>query len=349
MRIFYLYTELTPYITRVFQEIRRQSDAELYVVYWDKGGNTPYRPENIEGVSYFKRSEHDSSAISNLVLDTSPDLIYVTAWQDKTYLKACVKARQKKIPVLAGFDDIWENSLRQVVGSYAAKFLRKRYFSHAWVSGPRQFEYAKKFGFANEEIVYYLFSGNFDLFNKAAETNQEKRDNYPTRFLFVGRFAPAKAVDVLTEAYRIYRANGGLWDLACAGNGPQREVLKSQPGIEVLDFLAQDDMPGEIARSGAFVLPSRRDVSPLVVHEFAAAGMPLILSRNIGNRPMFLIEGFNGFSFQRESASDLAAKMSLMSRLTSDELVDMSEASRLLASQHRPEFVAASLLSVLHL
>jgi glycosyltransferase involved in cell wall biosynthesis len=46
-----------------------------------------------------------------------------------------------------------------------------------------------------------LLSGNSDLFSQAAcALDHDKLANYPQKFLYVGRFAEAKGIDILIKA-----------------------------------------------------------------------------------------------------------------------------------------------------
>jgi glycosyltransferase involved in cell wall biosynthesis len=74
--------------------------------------------------------------------------------------------------------------------------------------------------------------------------------------------------------------------------------------------------------------------------------MPLILSERVGARPQFLIDGANGYTFYRDSAEDLAYKMSLISTQSDEQLAAMGILSARLAEHITPEVAAASLISV---
>lgn len=96
-------------------------------------------------------------------------------------------------------------------------------------------------------------------------------------FTFVGRFIPAKAVDLLIEAFA--RLEKGT--LCLAGDGPLRpalEALVKEKGIESrVRFLGvRDDIPCILKQAGCLVLPSRREGFGLVLLEAMAAGVPVI-------------------------------------------------------------------------
>jgi glycosyltransferase involved in cell wall biosynthesis len=322
--------------------------AEVHVVHWDHKKLTPYRPPQVDRVTYYDRSRYAGRELRRLAQDVNPSIAYITAWQDKGYLPVARMLRQKGVPVVAGFDDQWKGSIEQRIASLIGPCLLKRYFSHAWVAGPYQYEYARRLGFKKHEIVFNLLSGNTAAFDAGAEHLDAKESQYPRRFLYVGRFTPVKGIDILVEAFECYRKEyHGDWELTCVGNGDSKHLLEHVAGIEVVDFSRETYLVDIARRAGVFVLPSRSEPWGVVVHEFASAGMPMILSENVGARSMFLVEGFNGMTFRHDSSQALARAMHRMSTLSAAELTEMGRNSHLLSKRLSPEMVASSFMSVL--
>ena len=347
MKILYLYSKIMPYQIPVIRELVSRYNAEVHVVYWDTKGNAPYVPPQMENTFIYRRSELDDAQLKALVEKIAPQIIYVCGWQDMGYLRAIKEPRRNGVPIITGFDEIWRGTFRQRIGAWVFPYYLMHNYTHAWVSGPRQYEFAKKLGFKDQRILYHLYSGDTELFDRAASFLKEKAANYPKTFLFVGRMVPAKAIDTLAKGFEIYRKKyRGDWNLIGIGNGPLKQLLVDQPGVETYDFLDQSRILELLKRVGAFVMPSRFDVSPLVVHEFASAGLPLILSECIGNRLLFLIEQFNGYRFKTDDAEDLAKTMHKLSSRSTTDLVEMGQNSIQLSAAHNARFVAASLMSV---
>lgn len=119
------------------------------------------------------------------------------------------------------------------------------------------------------------------------------------------------------------------------------------PGVIVKDFMQPDKLVNEIADAGCFILPSRGEPWGVVVHEFAAAGMPLILSDAVGAASTFLVPGLNGYSFRTNDAAALAERMEQIIDSSDDELLAMSVASHRLSERTTPHTSAANLLSIL--
>ena len=346
MKVVFLYSEPMPNVITVIKALIRIYSAEIHVVYWDRKKQTPFTVNGIDGVTFYERSKYGFDDIKKLINKVCPNAIYVVGWMDYTYLGITALYRSQGIPIFVGFDDIWEGTLRQVVASLFSPILTKIFFSHAWVSGPRQYEYAKRLGFSDKHIVSNLLTCDSNLFEVAFDDLHIKQKNYPNVFLFVGRFAPAKGINLLVDAFEKYRLEyNGDWKLICIGNGPLLSELTDHPNIEVYDFSSQSELVNRMRLSGVFVLASVRDVSPVVVHEAACAGLPMILSSSIGNIPLFMIHKYNGLVFDSGSSDSLALAMHHMATKSADDLVLMGKNSHDLSRRISPEISAASFVS----
>ena len=105
------------------------------------------------------------------------------------------------------------------------------------------------------------------------------------------------------------------------------------------------DLEPILEKSGVFVLPSRFEPWAVVVHEYAAAGFPMILSNAIGAKEVFLQEDKNGFSFQQQNIVELKTRLKNIINLSDKELSLMSEYSHSLAQQNSPEKWTATVVA----
>jgi glycosyltransferase involved in cell wall biosynthesis len=357
MKILYLYSELLGYNIPIFERLVDQYGASVDVIHWSDKKLTPFNPAehtNNRKIKFHDRSKLNSQTIIDLGSELGPDLVYVSGWMDKGYFPILRKLKAAGIPTIMGLDSQWHNSIRQMLGAIAFRFFyKKQFYSHAWVPGPLQYEYAARFGFKQNEIILNLLSANTDLFSQALTAlDNKKRTDYPKVFLYVGRFADAKGVDILLEAFKIYKNKYlGDWDLHLIGNGPLKHKLEvaaaDDSRIVVESFLPQKILVQRAIDSGAMILPSRYEPWGVVVHEFATAGLPLILSDLVGSRLQLLVNGFNGYSFCNNSSTELAYKMYLLSNQSAETLLRMSANSAKLAQSISPTITSASLMSVI--
>lgn len=341
-KILYLYAEINPYNVAFFKTLIKTYNVEIHVVMWDKKRLKPYNPPAIDNVVFYNRSEFDKESIFKLYQSIKPKIIYVSGWMDKAYLFTTKKAKQDGIPVAVGFDDQWRGTLRQYIGMVIYRFYLSRYFTHAWIAGPRQYEFAKKLGFSNKNIIWDLLSCDTRLFD--IEKNSNKINKI---FLYVGNFREIKGIKTLVKAYKIYKEKfRGNWKLLCVGNG-ELEYLLKENNIEVLPFQSQENLVKIAEKCDAFILPSNLDQWGVVVHEFTTLGMPLILSEGVGASDVFLIDNFNGYSFKISDDVDLAKKMLKLSQMSLDELTKMKKNSKLLSKRITIKTSVANFISLL--
>lgn len=352
MNILYLYTEVMGYNLPIFEQLSTEYGATVHVVRWTNNKLTPFVPTVSEHVHYYDRSSFTPAALLEFARDLNPSLAYISGWQDKGYLPVARLLKAQGTSVVTGLDSQWFGTLRQKIGALLIRhWYKKRYFSYAWVPGPLQYEYAARIGFKKTEVIGNLLSGNTTLFSQAAAAlSDEKRKYYPKQFLYVGRFAEAKGIDLLIQAYALYQAKyQGRWTLTCIGNGPMSTQLlqaqKDDPNIMVEPFAEQPTLVARAAGAGAFILPSRYEPWGVVAHEFACAGLPLILSDRVGSKSQFLIEGYNGFGCGDDSVDQLALAMHRLSSQSDETLLQMGQRSAQLASVLTPKIAAASVMS----
>lgn len=348
LKILYLYTELMGYQIPVFKELTGKYGAKLHVVHWDHKKRTPYYPPNLENVVYYKRSEYSKKQLIELAISVKPDLVYVSGWMDNYYLHVCRHLKRKGIPVIAGSDTQWNGNLRQLVATAIFPFTIKKCFSHIWVAGPYQYEYARKLAFKKQEIIFNCLSADISLFNRAFKTSEKtKNQKYPHRFLYIGRFENIKGIDLLIQAWDNLKAERKGWELCFIGNGPLKSDLIEKSDIILKDFMQPEKLIPEIENSGCFILPSRKEPWGLVLHEFSAAGLPIICSDVCGAAPVFVTPKYNGFIFNSNVVYSLENKMRKIINSSDQELNIMSKNSHEIGQRITPEIVAASLLSVL--
>ena len=347
MRILYLYAEVMGYTMATIRALAERGN-EVHVVHWDHKKLTPYKAPEAPNVFMYNRSELSVEQIMKLAKDIEPGITVVSGWMDSGYLCVAKELRLEGLPVLIGLDSQWHGNLNQWLTLILGKVgFFSQFYSHAWVAGSFQFEYARRLGFEKKNIIFDLYSADLSLFNKAYDNSKEnKKVNYPHRFLFVGRFEPEKGLDLLLEVWQQLGDNKGDWELHLIGNGSLKTQLEAPAGVVMKDFMEPAQFMQEVANAGCFLLPSRREPWGVVVHEFAAAGLPLIVSDVVGAASTFLISGMNGFSFKVNDPVALLKTMCEIINMNDQELCSMAVSSQALSQRITPESSAGNLLSV---
>jgi glycosyltransferase involved in cell wall biosynthesis len=132
-------------------------------------------------------------------------------------------------------------------------------------------------------------------------------------FLYVGRLAAEKSVDVLVRAFA--RASGmregaGL-RLVIAGTGPVEAALRraAPPGVMFLGHLGRTtELPELYASADAFAFASLTETLGLVVLEAMASGLP-VLAVPAGGVAEHLRDGENGIAVADHDVSRMAEAM----------------------------------------
>jgi glycosyltransferase involved in cell wall biosynthesis len=350
-KILFLYAEAMGYILATIREIA-QENLDIYFVHWDDKKLTPFEITQIPNVTLIKRSELSTKDLLRFSRRIAPDVTYVSGWQDRGYLKIARNLIKHHHKVVVGFDDQWRVSkFKHRVGSILGSLgYFSRFYSHAWVSGPYQFEYARRLGFSKEKIIFDLLSADSNLFPNAYKSNSEdKKNKYPHKFVYVGRFEHVKGIDILLKAWASLGDKKKDWTLHCIGNGSQLNLISESEDVVISDFLQPQELINVVKDSGCFILPSRSEPWGVVIHEFAAAGLPLISSNAVGANTTFLIHGVNGFLFENESHEDLASAMIKIINLSDKKLEEFSSASNNLSDRISSKTSANNFLSLLSL
>jgi len=120
--------------------------------------------------------------------------------------------------------------------------------------------------------------------------------------LYVGRLAPEKGIDVLLQALR--ELPGVTIDVI--GVGPQQHKVEAHPQLNVLGWLAHDEIYERMRRASYLVMPSIwYENFPRTLVEAYANSLPVIAS-HLGALAELVDHGRTGLLFEPGSAHDLA-------------------------------------------
>lgn len=345
MKVLILYSEVVGF---TFDFIKRLVllDNDVVLIHWDDRKLTPFVFDEIPGLQVHRRSALSSSDMLKLEKEFQPDLIYVSGWMDYEYLFLCFNARIRGCPVVSGFDDLWHGSFKQIIGSFFFRFVRRFFFSHAWVSGPYQYEFARRLGFSRDKIVFDLLS----CVEVPAINNAVRSKN----IVYVGRFSPEKGLDKLLKSWSSLDSVLSDWNLILIGaNSPSDFSIASEfKRVTVLPYLPSNEVFDILSHSYVAVMPSFKDQWAVSVHEYVSCGNIVICNENVGSRSVFLINKFNGFVFNYESFDlndSLEFCLSLLSELDIKVLDEMCLNSLSLSSRISLTSCVANFLSIVKL
>lgn len=344
--IVYLYSEVMPYTIAVMRALHQKYGVDIHCIYWDVKKNTPFIPANEEGIFFYKRSLFDRNGLISFVKQHAPLLVYVSGRMDKEYLDTALRFKGK-IPIVSGFDDQWHSNAKNRLKALLGYFLYKRYFDYLWVAGARQAEFARRIGYKDSHIKRSVYCADTVDFLRAYKEKTAQRSRYPHTIVFVGRFVKQKGIDLLIEAFtQIKQDTPNDWKLVLVGTGNFEHGRALHPDIEVRDFMSTSELATNSKEWGVFCLPSTYEPWGVVVHESAAAGLPLICSDSVGAADTFLKDGYNGFLFRNGDVASLKAALEKVIALNDNKLWGMCEKSNEMAVAITPGKSADSLMSI---
>jgi glycosyltransferase involved in cell wall biosynthesis len=131
--------------------------------------------------------------------------------------------------------------------------------------------------------------------------------------LFAGKLEPKKRPDLLLASFLAARPSNAA--LLLVGHGPLETELKrtaaSHREVKFAPFQNQRAMPRTYAAADLLALPSEghRETWGLAVNEAMAAGIPALVSDQVGCRADLVSEGETGWSFPAGDGAALAAAL----------------------------------------
>jgi glycosyltransferase involved in cell wall biosynthesis len=262
-----------------------------------------------------------------------PDVVVVAGWAYPALRALAHDPGLASAKVVMTMDTPWRWNWRQ----FAGRLAHRKFFARvdrAVVAAERTWQFARWLGFEEHRIVRGLYGVDEDAFGPVLERRLARGEGWPRRFMFMGRYAPEKAVGVLIDAYRQY-ASGVTdpWPLDCYGRGELASVLANAAGVQDCGFIQPEEQPGRMESSGCFVLPSMYEPWGAVLAEAGMSGLPLICSEACGAGVNLVQHLYNGLRVTTGDAGSLARAMRWMHDHP-ERLAEMGRRSRELSSPY---------------
>jgi len=348
MTVLFLYSEVAGYFLSCAEELAKSYSCDVHIVRWPVNPEAPFAFREYEGVTFHEREHMDEKAIWELYQRLTPSLVYVSGWMDKTYIKAAKRIKATGVPVVCGADNHWRGDWRQRIATLISPFFLKPRFTHMWVPGRYQYEFARRLGFAPNNILTGMYAADVAPNHAAYSAYRPlKAAAYPKNFLYVGRYVEVKGVRELIEAFLNLRASGSDWTLTLVGAGPLKEQLPQAKGISYRSFVQPEKLPELAKEAGCFILPSHNEPWGVALHEFAGAGLPIITSDVCGAATAFVRHGYNGFLHTASNQESLESQLRNITKSTDAQLLEMGDRSYELSKAINPKIWASTLMSLI--
>ncbi len=246
---------------------------------------------------------HNIKEIANIFKEY--DLLYFNfsfIFQD--ILMYLVKRKVKK-PMICGIHAplFFENKIHNTYVKLITKRVLKK-FDAIHVLNDKDKNIMKKWGIKK---VYYIPSGsNTDDFKlkKFKKTSRLK-------FLFVGRLAEQKGVDILVEGIKRFLEENpeAKVEFNIVGSGEKRRLVEELAKNDKVNYLGfVDDIVKIYQNNDVLLAPSRQETFGLIITEANSCGLPVI-SSNIPGPNKLILNGKNGWFLKELNAKELANKI----------------------------------------
>jgi glycosyltransferase involved in cell wall biosynthesis len=321
----------TPYRLHLHQRIARElPEIMLYSVYTHQWSNAPWQFEKDDETNPVMFGQGQSSR------EQSRWRFAVREWNKGGEILRWIQDKNIRALVMLGYNDLgrfrvihWAAREKLPCFLFGDSNIRgdhaqgmKRWVKQAYVSnvvsnvsgvmpcGRLGAEYFRRYGAKPESTYFFPYEPDYTLFRKATDSErtaaimEQGWSAARRRFVYSGRLAPEKGVDLLIDAFIGVAADRPEWDLVIVGDGPLREALKArvpqslQARVQWLGFLGQ---ASEVARLYAgcdvLVLPSLQEPWAVVINEAVSSGLAVVASEAVGAAYELVENGVNGERF----------------------------------------------------
>jgi len=311
MKVVVCWAGMQGYVAACLRALNRVPSLEMHVLHLDFQ-DLPFQEELLHEVSNQRLMAADANAeISELVTQHKPDLVFVCGWFHAPYRRLIDHPDLQSTKFVLGMDTPWTGAWQQRFNQLRlGRFMRR--MDRVIVAGPPSALFARRLGAARAKIVTGLYGFDFAGFREDGGRRLDAAPEWPRRFLFAGRYARVKGIDVLMDAYRRYRSSvSDPWPLDCCGTGPEAALLREE-GVRDLGYVQPSGLPGVFAEHGVFIMPSRGEPWGVAIAEAAATGLPLICTDVCGAAVDLLRSYYNGVTVPPDDAPALAEALTWM-------------------------------------
>lgn len=222
------------------------------------------------------------------------DLLHVHALFSYPSFAACHSARQAKIPYLLrplGTLGPWSMAYKRLRKKFYYQFLERPNLSAAkaiQATSRLEAQSLERLGFGAKTHVVPLGVNSLLIPPHRASSLS------PAKILFLSRLHPTKALPLLFQSLVLLRKGGINPELTIAGGGDPayRSQLEEElkhlgltTQVKFLGFIEGETKARVLAEADIFVLPSYQESFGVAAAEAMAAGLPVVVSDQVGIAP----------------------------------------------------------------
>ncbi len=328
-----------------WRELARRPGVELLVVAEHShrpNGEPIYDPKLLEGVNARLLSTaelHDTDLVLQIVREWRPKAVGLCGWHIPSLRHLALSKDMGHVRFVMGMDTHRKGTLRQALGRYyRASYFRR--IERVICASERTWQLGLTLGFDESQLRRGFYGIDAHQFDGVMDRRMATPGGWPRQFLYVGRYIPEKAIDVLCDAYTRYRASvSDPWPLVTCGEGPEGHHIASTAGVENRGYLQPYHLPDRYAESGVFVIASRYEPWGVVLAEAAYSGLPILCTEACGAALDVVRSFYNGQSVTTGDPEAMARGMVWMHE-NGHRLPELGQRSRALAGAYTAEIWA---------
>lgn len=341
-RIVFLYSELAGYFLACAEALGNHPGiASVDIVHWPLNPEAPFQFSSTPQYTLHPKKNFNRGELKQLLAQINPTAIVCSGWMDSDY-NAMAKAYCRQIPVVLTLDNWWTGSLKQWLAVLTSPFFIHRHFNRAWVPGAPQQPFAQKLGFQGQKLAIGFYCADPGPFEKIHEIRKNRQPS--KKLLYIGRYLDVKGIQELWSAFERLSDDFPEWELHCIGTGDLWNKRTIHSKIVHHGFKQPDELAAHLEDAACFVMPSKKEPWGVVLHEMAIAGLPLLVSDQVGAGATFLEVDKNGFSFQ---LIGLESELRRFISMSSSQKREMNAKSHLLGTQHHPHTWSEKLVKLI--
>ena len=267
------------------------------------------------------------------IRDGNYDAVLVHGYGYAVSVLALLAAKTKGLPVLMRSETHlglqrkgWKRRIRDSVLSVAYRFV-----DGFLAIGTANRAYYRALGVPDNKIFDVPYTVDNDRFIAAAALAPQERAEIRKKYglpvdrsvvLYASKFMRRKHPDDVIRAIARLRDNGRTATLFMVGTGEMEHELRDLASSLAMGnvifggFINQAELPKVYAASDIFVLPSENEPWGLVVNEVMCAGIPVVVSDEVGCVPDLVKDGVNGYHMNAGNIGSLAMALE---KLLADE------------------------------
>ena len=347
-RILFVWTGLTGYMGDNWRSLGSLPGVELKI--WieipcgqkDIAFKATRELKGLDAEAFRDDEPLDEKELVKAVEAFRPNVIFLTGWHMRLSRFVALHRSFSKISKVLNLDMPFTWSFRKML----APIVLHSYLHHfcgTYVPGDDSARYARWLGFPRNRIYEGIYATDLKRF--APYVRQKLKKGIPHSFLYVGRYAKEKGLDILIGAYQRYRKTvDEPWPLDCAGMGPEEHLLEGVEGVQNLGFQSPGELAAIYGSHGVLVLASRFEPWGVVLAEAAGAAMPILCTDVCGARHEVVHK--NGIVCKAGNVASLASAMIRIHRESDAALLVRANHSLRLAMPYACEAWASRTLKI---